>query len=171
MRCFVFLCITTRKFNQTATKPLEKGKKTRLQTIFNLNQPIPTSYEKVMVFGRWEKFREFLMWVSKFFFLERIWGKWKYLNGREREKKATNHGLPCQQPMWGTYATHGQRVVQVVWHTASTHGQPSLAFGLTCFSCAPLVFFGRIRASELWFWICLWITKYDSITHNKDYKT
>ena len=74
-------------------------------------------------------------------------------------------------PVGGAWATRDQRGVLAVGPTASTRVGLCMAFGHANLSRAPLMFFSRIRASELWFRIHFWITNHDSLTHDYDYKT
>ena len=90
-----------------------------------------TLYEKVMVFGSWENWREK---HRRDFTIFLLGNKWREL---ERFKKNGKKGIfvhkiwsPGQPPhLWGTCATHGQRAGWAVWHTASTRGSQALAFG------------------------------------------
>ena len=58
-----------------------------LQTISNLNHSILTSYEKVMVFGIWEKLERKFYMRFNFFFFKMNWRELEYLKGRERKEQ------------------------------------------------------------------------------------
>ena len=118
-----------------------------------LNHLISSSYENVMIETRYQKLREnFWFRILLLRMNEREWRTVKRIQERE---EVINKQLPPHHPrvdrVWHMWA---ERCCWRVPHVAHTW-TPSLAVGLDCSSRAPLAFLDRIRASKLWFRICL----------------
>ena len=100
---------------------------TRIRTISNLNHSNPTPYEKVMVFGSWEKLGENHRRDFTFFFLRENGGNWRVLKTFEGGAKLSNF-LWDFWPVhvWPACATRGQRGALAVWHKWYTRGHSKL---------------------------------------------
>ena len=101
---FGFLRATTRKVNQTAAKPIGKGRGLNYE-----QSPTWITQFRVCMWKLWclevEKIgEEILDGISHFFFLKWNGREWEYLKERREREKATNDRQPCHPfHVWHTW--------------------------------------------------------------------
>ena len=98
-------------------------------------------------------------------------GKWDYLKEAKKGKEAAKKGRDTSTSHKGHVSLTRQRGVWAVRLKASSRALQAWPLANACFPRAPLVFFNRIRASELWIRIHLQITNRYSLTLKEDYET